>query len=81
MITARVAGAGRADAVGPPHRRRLPRSLLRPPHHHSIADVSYFMAHEWLLYLIGRDRARAAGTALGSPPAPGPYRDGEKMSV
>ncbi|HVA73042.1 MAG TPA: hypothetical protein VNF71_00575 [Acidimicrobiales bacterium] len=75
----RRGGPERAERV-----RRIVEGFLVPwfaPRTATIADVTYFMAHEWLLHLVGRDRAEVSGTLLGPPPVPGPYRDGEELSL
>jgi integrase len=75
----RRGGPERAERV-----RRIVEGFLVPwfaPRTTTIADVTYFMAHEWLLHLVGRDRAEASGTLLGPPPVPGPFRDGEELSL
>ncbi|MDA8285612.1 MAG: site-specific integrase, partial [Actinomycetota bacterium] len=75
----RRGGPERAERV-----RRIVEGFLVPwfaPRTTTISDVTYFMAHEWLLHLVGRDRAEASGTLLGPPPVPGPWRDGEELSL
>ncbi len=75
----RRGGPERAERV-----RRIVEGFLVPwfaPRTATIADVTYFMAHEWLLHLVGRDRAEVSRTLLGPPPVPGPYRDGEELSL
>ena len=75
----RRGGPERAERV-----RRIVEGFLVPwfaPRTTTIADVTYFMAHEWLLHLVGRDRAEATGALLGPPPVRGPFRDGEELSL
>jgi len=75
----RRGGPERAERV-----RRIVEGFLVPwfaPRTATIADVTYFMAHEWLLHLVGRDRAEVSGTLLGPPPVPGPWCDGEELSL
>ncbi|MHB1885739.1 MAG: hypothetical protein ACYCVV_12135 [Acidimicrobiales bacterium] len=51
----RRGGPGRAERV-----RRIVEGFLVPwfaPRTTTISDVTYFMAHEWLLHLVGRDPA------------------------
>jgi integrase len=75
----RRGGPERAERV-----RRIVEGFLVPwfaPRTTTISDVTYFMAHEWLLHLVGRDRAQASGALLGPPPVPGPYRDDEELSL
>jgi hypothetical protein len=75
----RRGGPERAERV-----RRIVEGFLVPwfaPRTTNVADVTYFMAHEWLLHLVGRDRAQVSGSLLGPPPVPGPYRDGEELSL
>ena len=75
----RRGGPERAERV-----RRIVEGFLVPwfaPRTATVSDVTYFMAHEWLLHLVGRDRAEVSGTLLGPPPVPGPYRDGEELSL
>ncbi len=75
----RRGGPERAERV-----RRIVEGFLVPwfaPRTATIAEITYFMAHEWLLHLVGRDRAQASDTALGPPPAPGRYRDDEELSL
>ena len=75
----RRGGPERAERV-----RRIVEGYLVPwfaPRTATVSDVTYFMAHEWLLHLVGRDRAEVSGTLLGPPPVPGPYRDGEELSL
>ena len=57
---ARRAGTGRA---GPAHRRRRTWSRGSRPAPTTITDVSYLMAHEWLLRLVGRDRPGSPGNS------------------
>jgi integrase len=64
----RRAGPERAERV-----RRLVDGYLVPwfaPRTTTIADITYFMAHDWLLYLVGRDSA--AGNPSARRPAAGP---------
>ena len=75
----RRGGPERAERV-----RRIVEGFLVPwfaPRTSTVADVTYFMAHEWLLHLVGRDRAEVSGTLLGPPPVRGPFRDGEELSL
>jgi integrase len=75
----RRGGPERAERV-----RRIVEGFLVPwfaPRTATIADVTYFMAHEWLLHLVGRDRAEVSGTLLGPPPVPGAWCDGEELSL
>jgi hypothetical protein len=70
----RRAGPDRATQV-----RRILDSYVVPwfgPQTSTVGDISYFMAHEWLLFLVGRrpsqPSARCWGSAaLGSYPADG----------
>ena len=51
----RRGGPGRAERV-----RRIVEGFLVPwfaPRTTTISDITYFMAHEWLLHLVGRDPA------------------------
>ena len=75
----RRGGPERAERV-----RRIVEGFLVPwfaPRTATVSDVTYFMAHEWLLHLVGRDRAEVSGALLGPPPVPGSYRDGEELSL
>ena len=57
----RRGGPERAERV-----RRIVDGYLVPwfaPRTATIADVSYFMAHEWLLRLVGRDRPGSPGNS------------------
>lgn len=75
----RRGGPERAERV-----RRIVEGFLVPwfaPRTTTIADLTYFMTHEWLLHLVGRDRAEASGALLGPPPVSGPFRDGEELTL
>jgi integrase len=64
----RRGGPERAESV-----RRIVEAYLVPwfaPRTETVADVTYFMAHDWLLHLVGR--AEANGTRTGSPARPRP---------
>ncbi len=53
----RRAGPERADQI-----RHLIETYLIPwfaPRTQSVADISYFMAHDWLLWLVGREKGQA----------------------
>ena len=65
----------RTGRAGPPHRRGVPRPLVRAPHRSPSPTLSYLMAHEWLLRLVGRDPGRRRQWAAGEP-LPG-SRDGD----
>ena len=67
----RRGGPERAERV-----RRLVEGFLIPwfaPRTTTVSDVSYFMAHEWLLHLVGRNTAprRRTSAAPGLPGAVG----------
>ncbi len=66
----RRGGPERAERV-----RRIVEGFLVPwfaPRTATVADVTYFMAHEWLLHLVGRDPAtRRAPVPAPSPGEPG----------
>ena len=66
----RRGGPERADRV-----RRIVEAYLVPwfaPRTETVADVTYFMAHEWLLHLVGRTNAQAPTSARsGAPDRPG----------
>ncbi len=72
----RRGGPERAERV-----RRIVDGLLVPwfaPRTTTVADVTYFMAHEWLLHLVGRDPA----TCRAPVPVPSPDEaGGEEMSL
>ncbi|MGH9101964.1 MAG: hypothetical protein ACRDYD_03120, partial [Acidimicrobiales bacterium] len=73
----RRGGPERADSV-----RRIVEGYLVPwfaPRTATIVDLSYFMAHEWLLHLIGRDPA----ARLSPPPtvAEPTVRDAGELSL
>jgi integrase len=60
----RRGGPERAERV-----RRIVEGYLVPwfaPRTTTISDLSYLMAHEWLLHLVGRDRAGGAVTSVVS---------------
>jgi len=62
----RRGGPERAERV-----RRIVEGYLVPwfaPRTTTISDLSYLMAHEWLLHLVGRDRAGGAATSVVSMP-------------
>jgi integrase len=66
----RRGGPERAERV-----RRIVEGFLVPwfaPRTATVADVTYFMAHEWLLHLVGRDPA----TRRAPVPAPTPGEQG-----
>ena len=71
----RRGGPDRAERV-----RRLIDGYLVPwfaPRTATIADVSYFMVHDWLLHLIGRDQTSQPCTARAGPsPQPHGARSG-----
>jgi integrase len=61
----RRGGPDRAERV-----RRIVDRYLVPwfaPRTATIADLSYFMVHDWLLHLIGRDQAVEQSPASGDP--------------
>ncbi|MHB1986642.1 MAG: hypothetical protein ACYCSF_01455 [Acidimicrobiales bacterium] len=66
----RRGGPERAERV-----RRIVDAYLVPwfaPRTETIADVTYFMAHEWLLHLVGRTNDGTPGPARdGGPERPG----------
>ncbi|MDA8282087.1 MAG: site-specific integrase, partial [Actinomycetota bacterium] len=72
----RRGGPERAERV-----RRIVEGHLVPwfaPRTTTITDVSYLMAHEWLLRLVGRDRPGSTGCSLSwLAPVTSDERDGE----
>jgi integrase len=63
----RRGGPERADRV-----RQIIDTYLVPwfaPRTTTVADITYFMAHEWLLYLVGRERADGSDAPLGRSPS------------
>ena len=65
----RRGGPGRAERV-----RRIVEGFLVPwfaPRTTTISDVTYFMAHEWLLHLVGRDPAVRRAPVLQTAAIPG----------
>ena len=63
--------------LGPGGPRSLCDSLVRPARTNSVGDITYFMVHEWLLTLVGRQRSEPDDHP--PPPevigAPRTYRD------
>ena len=63
----RRGGPERADRV-----RQIVDTYLVPwfaPRTATVADITYFMAHEWLLHLIGRERGDASDAPVGRSPS------------
>lgn len=77
----RRGGPERAERV-----RRIIEGYLVPwfaPQTTTIADITYFMAHEWLLHLIGRPQAVGAGSgpARSLPAADRASDEGEELTL
>jgi integrase len=72
----RRGGPDRAERV-----RRIVDGYLVPwfsPRTATVADVTYFMAHDWLLHLIGRDQPTESASGRGRPaPQPDGATSGE----
>jgi hypothetical protein len=64
--------------------RRIIDGYLVPwfaPRTTTISDLSYLMAHDWLLHLVGRDRSRTTGRSVVLVPALGLLDSGEELSL
>jgi integrase len=77
----RRGGPDRAERV-----RRIIDGYLVPwfaPRTATIADLSYFMVHDWLLHLIGRDQVAESGATRGgrSPQPNGARSGGDELTL
>jgi integrase len=75
----RRGGPERADRV-----RRIVDGYLVPwfaPRTTTISDLSYLMAHDWLLHLVGRGHSRTTGTSAVVVPSLGVVDDTEELSL
>ncbi len=76
----RRGGPDRAERV-----RRIIDGYLVPwfaPRTPTIADLSYFMVHDWLLHLIGRDQTSQSGPTRGGSPQPnGVSSGGDELTL
>jgi hypothetical protein len=77
----RRGGPDRAERV-----RRIIDGYLVPwfaPRTATIADLSYFMVHDWLLHLIGRDQVAESGATRGgpSPQSNGARSGGDELTL
>jgi integrase len=75
----RRGGPERAERV-----RRIVEAYLVPwfaPRTTTVADVTYFMAHEWLLQLVGRTDTQPAATLRDQAPERAPRTAGEAGEV
>ena len=75
----RRGGPERADRV-----RRIVDGYLVPwfaPRTTTISDLSYLMAHDWLLHLVGRGHSRTTGTSAVVVPSLGIVDDKEELSL
>ena len=75
----RRGGPERADRV-----RRIVDGYLVPwfaPRTTTISDLSYLMAHDWLLHLVGRGQSRTTGKSAVVVPSLGVVDDTEELSL
>ena len=75
----RRGGPERADRV-----RRIVDGYLVPwfaPRTTTISDLSYLMAHDWLLHLVGRGHSRTTGRSAVVVPSLGVVDDTEELSL
>jgi len=75
----RRGGPERAERV-----RRIVEGYLVPwfaPRTATISDLSYLMAHDWLLHLVGRDRSGTTGRTAVLVPSLGVLDDGAELSL
>jgi integrase len=77
----RRGGPDRAERV-----RRIIDGYLVPwfaPRTATIADLSYFMVHDWLLHLIGRDQLAKSDATRGgpSPQSNGARSEGDELTL
>jgi integrase len=75
----RRGGPERAERV-----RRIVEGYLVPwfaPRTTTISDLSYLMAHDWLLHLVGRDRSRTTGRSALVVPSLGVLDDHAELSL